>query len=296
MISEAVRSTYHQTKKIKDLEFDVDKLSTYSLIVELSEKDFFVLVVDTDKSRALFLEHFVFSELYQTRELLEQLSLIFDDHHFLKAGFWKEIKFVVKDKCFAFVPNSLYAEEKRSFFLRLNAEVEEGDVLFTSPLKGTDARCVFGIDYELNQWLTSLYPSKDIVLDHSTNIFCDSVTRNLSKKQGEEVFVHTDSYTMTIVGLRNGDLHYCNVFSYSSAEDMTYYIMLVMHELNFNPEVVPVSLYGEIDQTSIHFTKLRKYLRYLHLGKRPSHLKFGFVFDEIFDYQCFELFSAYQQA
>ncbi len=295
MITEAIRSTYSQAKRIKDLKFDVDRLALYSLIFELSEKDFFVLVVDTEHSQAMYLEHFKFQDLHQTTDLLEQLSLLFDEHHFLKAGFWKEIKFVVKNKKFAFVPHSLYAEDKRSFFLKLSTEISDKDVLFSSAFKGTEAHCVFAVHQELDQWVKSLYPSKTIALDHASNIFCDAVTRELSIKTGHELFVHTDSYSITIVGLKDGHLNYCNIFSYTSAEDLAYYIMLVMHELDFNPEVAKVSLYGEIDQTSMHFTKLRKYLRHLALGKRPQHLRFSFVFDEIYDYQYFELFSAYQQ-
>lgn len=295
MISEAIRSTYSCVSRIKDLKFDVDRLAVYSLVFELSEKDFFVLVVDTEQNQAMYLEHFKFQELYQTKDLLEQLSMLFDEHHFLKAGFWKEIKFIIKNKKFAFVPNSLYAEDKRNFFLKLNAEVSEEDVLFTSTFKGTEARCVFAINQGLDQWVKSLYPSKTIVLDHASNIFCDAVTRDLTAKVGNELFVYADSFTLTLVGLKDGHLHYCNIFSYSSAEDLAYYIMLVMHELDFNPEVATVCLFGEIDQTSMHFTKLRKYLRHLSLGKRPNHLRFSFVFDETYDHQYFELFSAYQQ-
>lgn len=286
---------YSSKQKIQDQTFDVDKLAEYALCFEVSEKDFYLLVVDTTIGKAVFLEHFVFSAVLLGKQLVEQLSLLFDDHHFLKAGFWKEIKFVVRNKKFVFIPNSLYEESKRASFLELNTEVDQSDVLITTSLKGLEAKCVFGIEYDLHNWVTHLYPSKEVVLAHGSEVLINAIHKSVSNKEGQEMIVSCDSHTLSIVVFKEGHLQYCNMFSYTNSEDMVYYIMLVLHELNLNPEVVPVILYGEVEQTSMHFAKLFKYVRFLSFGKRPKHIKFGFEFDECFEHQYFSVLSAYEQ-
>lgn len=294
MLVDSAKALYSNNVKIKDQEFDVDKLAQYELTVEVSEKDFFLFVLDTETSKAVFLEHYVFQETMTDDEVKSQLSLLYDDHHFLKAGFWKEIKFVIKNSKFAFVPNALYEEENRKAFLDLNVDLKEDDYIFTSSLDKVGAKCVYALNSGLYNWITSLYPSKDIHFEHGCTSFIKGIYNSCEIGGEEEFYIYTDSSTLTLVVLKEGKLHYCNLFSYANTEDLVYYIMLILHEFNLNPEVVPVTLLGEIDQTDIHFAKLRKYIRVLNFGKRPTNMKYGFVFDECFDHQFFALFSNHQ--
>lgn len=294
MIIDLARSLYNNRVKIKDSGFDVDNLAQYELTVEVSERDFYLFVVDTQTSKAVFLEHYVFQEPMNDDEITEQLSLLYDDHHFLKAGFWKSIRFVVKNNKFTFIPNALYDERKRKAFLELNVDLNEQDYIFTTPVRIASAKCVFAVSSKLYNWVGSLYPSKEIHFEHGCSSFVNGVYGNASLTVNEELFVYTDSSTLTLMVIKDKQLHYCNLFSYANTEDLVYFIMLIIHEFNLNPETTPVRLFGEIDQTDIHFAKLRKYIRFLSFGKRPTNLKFGYVFDECYDHQYFALFSNYQ--
>ena len=295
MVIDTAKALYNNKIKVKDPDFDVDKLAQYELTVEVSDRDLFLFVVDTVSTKAVFLEHYVFQDSISDDEALAQLSLLYDDHHFLKAGFWKEIKFVIKNNKFAFVPNALYEESKRKAFLELNADLGADDYIFTSPVNSANAKCVYAINGGLYNWLRSLYPSKEIVLEHGCSSFINGIYKHIGTGSQESFYVYTDSSTLTLVVMKENQLQYCNLFSFANTEDLVYYIMLIMHEFNLNPEVVPVSLLGEIDQTDIHFAKLKKYIRFLNFGKRPESMKFGYVFDECFDHQYFALFSNYQQ-
>ena len=69
--------------------------------------------------------------------------------------------------------------------------------------------------------------------------------------------------------------------------------MLVFKEMGMDPKNNPVQFWGFIQQNSEEITMLKKYIRNISLGSKPSFLKFGYKFDEIDDHEYFDIMGAY---
>jgi hypothetical protein len=287
----AVKS-YNQEILIKDPLFEIEKLSQYTLCLLISRQDFSFSVIDNDLSRCVRLEKFQFNSLFSVQQLLEQLELIFDDHHFLKAGYWGDIKLGVKNRKFTFLPKSLFDSQQQEEYLEFNCKVDSknNDVVHFHH-KSLDLVSVFATEKELMHWLESVYSGKKITPVHQTSSLIEGVLRYSDKSEDRQMFINCDGIYLTIVILAGGQLEFCNIFRYRTAEDLTYYTMFVFNELGMNPEETEVTMWGNIDQTSIHFTKLFRFIRYLSFGERPSNLKFGYVFDEIFEHNQFDVLN-----
>lgn len=282
---------YKTTLKIQDTKFDVEQLGHYSLNLLVSSVDFSFSITDTRGNVCLFLEKISFTTIYRSKDLISILNSVFDDHHFLRAGFWKNINCIIKNNSFSLIPNSLFDKNMLGFYLEMNSnynpEKEEIGYFTHTTIKAVN---VFSIERELSQWFESCYPTKPINFLHQTSPFIEGALRSQSDAN-LKLTVLCDHNSLDILLIENGLINYCNVFKYKSTEDLLYYIMFVMKELKLNPDTLPVSLYGEIDQTSIHFAKLHKYIRFLRFGAKPESLKFGYVFDELYDHQYFDLFN-----
>jgi hypothetical protein len=96
---------------------------------------------------------------------------------------------------------------------------------------------------------------------------------------------------LTIVVTEAKKLHYCNTFFYSSVQDFTYYVMLVINELSMDPETCKVILYGELNHDSAIFSLLYKYIRYINFGSKPDKIQFSYRFDEILDHRYFDVYT-----
>ena len=69
-------------------------------------------------------------------------------------------------------------------------------------------------------------------------------------------------------GLMTG--RYQTRFDFESNEDVLYFILNVYEQLDFNPEVVPVKLSGEIVKGAAVWQLLEKYIRFVKLEQRPN--------------------------
>jgi hypothetical protein len=105
------------------------------------------------------------------------------------------------------------------------------------------------------------------------------------------LFLNIDA---TEVLVHEGDrLLYCNHFAHHSPEELLNYVMVVMDQLEIDPNFSKVQLWGNVNNQSEYFKELYKYIRNISFGKRPSVLNFSFEFDEIDEHQYFELFGLY---
>ena len=96
---------------------------------------------------------------------------------------------------------------------------------------------------------------------------------------------------MTVV--QDGKLQFYNQYAVRKKEDYLKYIMLVFKEMEMDPKKNALQIWGFIKQNSEEINFLRKFIRNISLGSKPSFLKFGYKFDEVEDHQYFDLMSAY---
>ena len=76
-----------------------------------------------------------------------------------------------------------------------------------------------------------------------------------------------------------------------SNEDGLRYIMLLFQELNLQQDKTQITFWGNIDANSKFISLLKKYVRNISFGKRPSSMTFGFEFDDVPEHQFFDLFN-----
>jgi hypothetical protein len=284
--------TYQCIYSIKDEAFDTEALSFYDLNILLTNKEFSFLVFDTRSQKALYLEHYTFSEVFSTNQLLVQLSAIYENHHFLKAGYWKNIKLSCQNNKFSLIPGNLFVEEYIKEYVQLNVEIQnENYFFFKNTISALHSENCFAIDKNIKHWFTKSYYGRELKFIHYTSPFLEGIIRNTIQDDEKNIYLNIYSKSITIIIAENQHIEYCNVFDYNSSDDLLYYLMFVMNEFGLNPNHTKVILWGDIDQTSIQFAKLYKYVRYLSLGKRTKSLKFGYVFDELYDHQFFDIYS-----
>ena len=285
-------SGYKLNKKVKDDTFNVDLISNYTLSLQISPNLFRVCVTDGEKNRCLLLEDYSFSSIYGADQIIEKLTEIYDDHHVLKAGYWKSVKLALKTPNFSLVPNSLFDKDFAKDYLNLNCSIkEEAEEVLYYHQNSTDVVNIFSADKKVLDWFIAAYPAKTIKVIHHTCPLIEGVLFNRNHKQEKSMFLYVEKNQVTILITKSKTLEFCNSFYFSSPDDFVYYVMFVVEQLKFNPDSNPVTVWGEIMPDSEMYKKLFKYIRNVNFGNKPSSLYFGYNFDEIFDHSFFDLYS-----
>ncbi len=284
---------YQRMTKIQDSAFNVEELGQYQLCLTIGPKEFYFAVINTNNNRCLSLEHFSFQKVGSMERLTNFMKEIIEDHHYLSAGFWKEIFVCVKNQRFSLVPNSLFDEAHLTDYLNWQCEIdEEKDAFFYHQHPALGLVTTFATSKKLVKAIEEFYPNKKPIILHQTSPLLEGALQAFEPSLPLKMHLHCSGSFLNIVILRKGgQLQYNNVFTYKTPEDLLYFTMLVIKELELNPETLPVSVSGDIDFSDMNFTKLYQYIRALSFSTRPTHLHFGYMFDEVFDHQFFDLLS-----
>lgn len=281
---------YKLIKKIRDERFDEDLIHQYELLIHIGMRDLQVGVVDTGENRCLLLEDYVFPNLASGEDLNQVLDELFEAHAFLRAAFWKSIRISIKNNKFVQVPEALFVDGSQAEYLRFNAHVGSGDEVLWVANERIKAITVFAFPRDLKAWLLSLYPANPPVFIHQSAVLIEGITQFAGNKKESPLYIYVDRFKLHILSCPQGRLVYYNQFVIKQFSDYIRYIMLVLKSLNLDQSSSQVLLWGYIGKNSPHYHEFYKYIRNVIFGRRPRHLNFGYMFDEVQDHHFFDLY------
>ena len=286
-------ATHHRlVKKIKDEKFDVERLQHYILLTQIGAKDFQVAVIDGDDDRLIFFEDYVFNEVGSQEDLQEALQELFDSHEYLLAGFWKEVKVSIKNNKFIQVPTSLFVESAAKEYLAFNAIIDSGkESVQTCRNTKTDSVTIFAVQNDMMAWLKRVYANTSVSIFHQSASLIEGVLTSAENSEEQPLFVYVDRFKLHILFVKAGKLFYYNQFIIKQFADYIKYIMLVMKAMGMDQTTSRVVLWGYNGNNSPHYQEFIKFVRNVSFGARPTHLKFGYLFDEMQDHHFFDLYS-----
>ncbi|MDZ4716320.1 MAG: DUF3822 family protein [Cytophagales bacterium] len=287
-----VATRHKLIKKIKDEKFDEEKLHRYILLVQIGARDFQTAVIDSEDHRLIFFEDYVLSDVNSADELHQVLQKLFEAHEYLTAGFWKKVIVSIKNNKFIQVPQALYLEEAAEEYLRFNAvtDQEKESPLTCRNIK-SEAVTVFAIQNEMLNWIKRVYSNTTVQLFHQSAALIEGVLSYAEGKDSSPLYVYVDRFKLHVLFVKDGQLIYYNQFLIKQFSDYVKYIMLVMNAMGLNQDTSKVVLWGYIGKNSPHYEEFVKYVRNVSFGDRPTHIKFGYLFDEVQDHHFFDLFS-----
>lgn len=282
--------TYKQVKKVKDDRFEADNIHEYDLLLNVGARDYQVAVLD--QTTVLVVEDYVFPSVSSIDDLIATLEVLFDQHAFLKAGFWKSIKISVKNQKLVQVPLELFLQESAGKYLSLNANINTtyDDVLFVE-MKNSQAVTIFAVHNKIKNFFEKEYPQKQFTLTHQSASLIEGVMEFAKNRSDNPLYIYVDRFKLHILSVTNDNLIYYNQFSINNFQDYVKYIMLVMSTLGMDQESTPVILWGYIGNNSPHYDEFCKYVRHVTFGKSPSHLSFSYPFDELQEHHYFDLYN-----
>ena len=256
---------------IKDSLFDNDQISNYHLSVELSKKSISYCIVDKQKYRCLLLS----SQSYD----LKDLHLIFNNDDYLNKKFISKSISVVNFPN-TLIPSKLYVEDDKKNLLSINHQIEDEELL--SDKVKSDIVNLYAIPRGIYQTIKNIIPEASI-RSHSSILINNCINLNQSK---ETMFLYVKDSVVHIVISKNKDLLFQNKFEFQTKEDLLFYVLFCIQEMNLSNEEINTLVYGIIAKEE--FNILYQYIRNIKYGNKLKDISCSNEFNNI-DGHCYNL-------
>ena len=195
------------------------------------------------------------------------------------------------DNNYALVPLALFDEKQLPTYLNFNTQSLQDEKLIYrfDVLESQQAAIVYAVPTSLNRMIEAHVSNFN--WSHFAFPLLESIF--LTVKQEAELYLHIQYNRFDVVYVENKQLKFFNSFNYQSVEDLIYFLLYVMEQLNLDRESIPVQLIGEFDEKSAIYEILFKYIRNVSIGERPQAVNYSQVISSLPQQQYYTLFNQY---
>ncbi|WP_340154063.1 DUF3822 family protein [uncultured Marivirga sp.] len=289
----AKEKVFKTIRKVKDDKFSIEKIEHYCLILEIGERDLQVSVIDIKSNRVLILEDYSLSKTEDEHQKVQVLKALFDEHHLLMVGFWKEVILCFKTPKYCLAPLSYFSKDNARAILKMNCQVEPSDSVGYYKVNSNDSVNIFTYQKEVLKFVRSIYVNSKIKVTHQSGMLVNAVLFNPPFANENELSLYIDRFYLHASVCNNGKLLYFNSFKIQKFDEYIKYINLICNEFKILKKEGIINLWGYIKKDSTHFQELQKNFPAIKIGNRTKKLNFGFKFDEIAEHQYFDVFGNY---
>lgn len=201
---------------------------------------------------------------------------------------YRRVKISVPEKRTALVPSRLFNESEAKTYLD-ELSSNENVKVSNDELKGLSAHVVYQLDDDMSKVLKRKFPTARIY--SSMTPFLMGSSKLLPQEQEHAIFAHFYNDLLHLAVFEKGNLTFCNAFSYTSASDVLYYILLAYEQFKLDPQKVQLFLSGKVVKDSEIYKMLYRYIAEIDFVPKPDFIHLGRKFSSVPEHLFFHLHS-----
>ena len=273
--------------RLRDETLDPSQLAAYNLYLTAGPAGLRMGVADVRRNKFVVLEDYAAST---ATSLAGQLQALASQHDLVGQPGWNRVRLAVQNRHFTQLPGPLFRPGDEAAYLRLHHRPDfQYETVQHYHHASLDLVSIFSAEKTLADWFRRTYPQGRLL--HQTSALLEGVIHQSEQGGPRRIYLSIGHLEVTILAVRDKRPEFCNVFPFSTPEDLIYYTILVMQELQLNPDQDAVVVWGDLMHDSELFTILRKYIRHIRFGNRPFDLGYSYRLNDVFEYRFFELYA-----
>ena len=281
---------------LTDESFNPDDTGNYGLAVLLNETGMDLSVLDFRRNKFLAVHRYAFSHAPggDGREganpsFRDFLSEIRTTLPWLESTF-KLVKIAFNGKKATLVPDLLFDPGKEAHYYNFNYAPLQEEMVFHDHILPLDVWQVYSVPEAVVVAVREFFPRTRMI--HASSLLIESVWINYKNRiSSPHVFVHIREDNFDLMIFDGRLMSYFNSFPFQNAEEVAYYLIFVLEQLNFNPETVPVVLLGNSAATAGLPALLLRYLRHVEHGRRNEAYSYSYILNQLPPQNCFTLLN-----
>jgi hypothetical protein len=191
------------------------------------------------------------------------------------------------------IPATLFLEEEKENYLTFNLEKEKDDIVLFDRMESLGIINVYAMPEQVNSDLSRIFPGSKQC--HVSSVLIGCLYVNYKNIMGSgRMFLNVRDEEFDLVIFSGKQLKYANSFPFRVPEDIAYYLIFVMEQMNLNPEEIPLMLLGTTDNKSRIYEMLFRYVRTVEFARRNETYAYSYVMDDLPGNWYYTLFNSGQ--
>ncbi|WP_378187737.1 DUF3822 family protein [Aquimarina sp. W85] len=195
--------------------------------------------------------------------VLDKIKFCFDTLTELQYDF-KTIEVVYQNDLYTLVPSALFDANMLKEYLSTNIKVFDNDFIAYDELPLCDIVVVYIPYANINNYFFENFGS--FTYKHTTSILVNTLSHVEKHNMKQSIYVHINNASFDCIAFDHSKFLLCNTFTSQTKEDFLYYLMFVVEQLGFNPEVFDLIFLGDITSTHPYYTLAYQYIRNISIG------------------------------
>jgi hypothetical protein len=287
---------YTTAVNLLDESFNPGDTRNYGLAMILGESGLSCCTLDLKRNKYLGLHHFNNPGANLQEGLPDPglafgdfLNAVCTDFPWLKNGF-KTVKVAYDGHKSTLVPAMLFDPNEKERYFRFNCNPDDDDLISCDHLMPLDAWNVFSVPQPVIEATREYFPKSGVI--HASSLLIESVWINYKNRTiAPHVFLHVREHVFDLMIFDGRQMTYFNSFPFQNQEEVTYYLIFVLEQLDFNPETIPLVLLGNVAAGDGLFQLLRQYIRHVETGRRNEAYRYSYVLNQLPPQSFFSLLN-----
>jgi hypothetical protein len=248
-----------------------ERLSAYfsKLFILIGKESLQYCILDTDKNTFVALADFRLSSSPKTPELFyAEISKLILQENALKKKY-ASVVLGIDTPLHTLVPVSLFDSGQNSKYLEFNFGMNAYGQVKADQLEEIDAYNVYGIPQDLMDLINLNYG--EAALFHRSSAWIRAIYNHQKISPGSSVmYMNVREQIIDLAYMEGTRLGFFNSYSCASKEDVLYYTLYAIEQLNLRPDNLHLFVSGMIDTDSELQRLLEQYTNQVSLWVRPD--------------------------
>lgn len=255
-------------------DFKLDRIASYELLLQIAERDLFIVIFSPSDKRFLYKVHYADSAYKgNILEVGQHLKHLVQSHGFLGANQWKRILLVTQESPFTLIPTPLF-DEGRAYQLLASVAKWDKDSHDLALVKHQGGTIVNLSAYHVafRNFLNEVYPDANCAIVHQSSCFLEGL-RGLGNKQTNTIHAFLDkNYLYLAIVAQDESVLFFNAFKIKSKDDVLYFVLSVAEQYAIPAAELEVMFYNPLSLDSMIKPTLKKYVKDVNIHE-ASFLK-----------------------
>ena len=173
------------------------------------------------------------------------------------------VKLVYYNTNSTLVPTDLFDEKNSLNFLKFNAKIQVDDFTANDSLIDNEIKNIYVPYVNINNYIFEKFNSFEY--HHYSTILIEELKKRLNSNFSNAVFLNIGDKNIDITHFNKGKIIFYNSFEFSNNEDVLYYLLYCLNELNLDTKKILVSCTGQITIESALYELLYTYIQNIEI-------------------------------
>ena len=271
-----------------DPAFKPDLSATYDISILASQDGFSFCVVNPLSYHVLLIKEYKFAQ----HLTIEDIAGLFGEINYWDQNLrlpYAKSRLMYASSRFTLVPEVLFMPAKaKNIIEALYMSYHTSETIKTNHIKTIDAWCISAIPTPLYIALNNHQPMVEWY--HPSVPICERMVTERYTGGETQLIVNKNQLFFELYITENGHLTLFNQYTCYDKNDLTYFVVNAVEQLNLNAAKITLRLLGDFEQNQEYSQLLKKYINTVILEKNPS-IFHGQVVDKIPVYRYLNLMN-----